>query len=175
MAVDIAEHLGDDDLYNRNVDGSERSSQTIVAQGILPRKAAKASILSTPGQRFTEKLKSRMESLPTPDSREHRAASCNKDSEQRLFQLLDTSPTPGRFRDAARPGFDAESDLTTTILKLIRSDNLELKASTEIQLRHEIDLQLDLGTAKEQRHKDTITRLCTRVDELETMVLQLTE
>lgn len=171
MATDIAEHYGDDDLHGRTLDSSERCSQTTVAQGTLPRKVAKASTLSTPGQRSAVKLKSRMESLPTPDSREHRAASCNTDPEQRQLQLLDASPAPGRLRDAARPGFDAESDLTTTILKLIHSDNLELKASTEIQLLHEIDLELDLGAAKEQRHKETISRLCKRVDGLEAMVL----
>jgi len=49
--------------------------------------------LSTPGQRFTEKLKNRTAPLPTPDSREHRAAGCNTDPEQRQLQLLDTSPT----------------------------------------------------------------------------------
>jgi hypothetical protein len=54
------------------------------------------------------------------------------------LKLLDTSPTPGPFKEAASLGLEIESGLATTILKLIRSDNLELKASTEMQLRHEI-------------------------------------
>ncbi len=75
----------------------------------------------------------------------------------------------------ARVGPDAESGLNMIVLKLIRSENLKLKASTEMQLRHEIDLELDLGATKEQRHKDTISKLCRRIDELETMVLHLME
>ena len=45
VAINIAEHHGDDDLHDQTLNSSERSSQTIVAQGNLPRKVAKASTL----------------------------------------------------------------------------------------------------------------------------------
>ena len=161
--------------HDRNLGGTEGSSQTIVAQDIPSRKAARTSTLAASAQRFKETMKSLTGSLPTPDSREHRVASTNTGSEQRPLQLLDTSPTPGRFKDVASLGLEIESGLTTTVLKLIRSDNLQLKASTEMQLRHEIDLELDLGAARLQRQKETISKLCKRVDELEAMVLHIRE
>lgn len=45
VAIDIVEHHGDDDLHDWTLNSSERSSQTIVAQGNLPKKVAKASTL----------------------------------------------------------------------------------------------------------------------------------
>lgn len=61
-----------------------------------------------------------------------------------------------------------------SVLELIRSDNLELKVSTEMQLRHEIGLKLDVSETKLRRSKETISELRKRIDELETMVLHLT-
>ena len=69
---------------------------------------------------------------------------------------------------------EGDPDLSTIVLELIRSDNPELKASTEIQLRHEIDLRLDVSETKLRRYKETITELRKRLDEMETMVLYLT-
>lgn len=73
------------------------------------------------------------------------------------------------------PVIEGESSLTSTVLGLIRSDNVELKPSTEIQIRHEIDLVVDIGKAKVQRFDETISKLHERVDELERMILHLTE
>lgn len=73
------------------------------------------------------------------------------------------------------PVLEGESSLTTTVLGLIRSDNVELKPSTEIQIRHEIDLAVDISKAKVQRYEETISKLHGRVDELEQMILHLTE
>jgi hypothetical protein len=95
-------------------------------------------------------------------------------SQPRLLHSLSTSPTPGQFNDKTSPNFEEESDLTTTVLELIRSDNLELKVSTELQLRHEIGLKLDVGRTKLRRYEDTITELRKRLDEVETIVLHLT-
>lgn len=118
MAVDVGENREDD------LDSSERSSQTIAAQGTPSRKPQEHPHLLLLASVFTEKLKSRTESLPTPNSREYRVASSNIVSERRLSQLLDVSPTPGQFKDVACLDLDAESGLTTTVLNLIRSNNL---------------------------------------------------
>ena len=67
-----------------------------------------------------------------------------------------------------------DSDLTTTVLELIRSENIELKASTEMQMRHEIGLRLDVDGTKVRRYEETIRELRKRLDEMETMVLHLT-
>ena len=173
--TEATEHLENDNLHDWNLGGTERSSQTIVAQDILSRKSARVSNLIASARRFAGTLGSLTGSLPTPDLREHRVGITNTGSEQRPLQLLDTSPTPGPFKDAASLVLEKESGLTTTVLKLIRSDNLELKASTEMQLRHEIDLELDLGAARLQRQKETISKLYKRADELEAMVLHTTE
>jgi len=61
-----------------------------------------------------------------------------------------------------------------TVLELIRSDNLKLKASTEVQLRHKIGMKLDVGETKLQRYEETISELCNRLDGMETTVLHLT-
>jgi hypothetical protein len=95
-------------------------------------------------------------------------------SQPRLHPQLDTSPTPGRFSDMAGLSFPREPDLTTTVLELVRADCPKLKASTEMQLRHEIGLASDLGETKLRRYEGTIAELSRRVDELETIVLNLT-
>jgi len=138
------------------------------------RKAARTSTLSTPGQRFIERLESRTVSLPTPKSRDRMSACNDTASQPRLLQSLDTSPTPGRFNDRTNLNPDGESDLTTTVLELIRSDNPKLKASTELQLRHKIGMKLDVGETKLRRSEETISALRSRLDEMETTVLHLT-
>ena len=77
-------------------------------------------------------------------------------SQLQLLQSADTSPTPGRFYDRTSLYGNGESDLATAILELLRSDNLKLKASTEVQVRHEIGLALDVGETKLRRYEETI-------------------
>ncbi len=66
-------------------------------------------------------------------------------SQLQLLQSADTSLTSDRFYDRTSLYDNEESDLATTILKLLRSDNLKLKTFTEVQVRHEIDLTLDVS------------------------------
>jgi hypothetical protein len=138
------------------------------------RKAARTSAVSTPGQLFIEKLQSSPLPLPTPNSRDLMSSSNAMVSQSQLLQQRDTSPTPGRFNDVAIPSPPAESDLTTRILELIRAEHPQLKASTEMQLRHEIGLAIDVGETKLRRNEVTISELRKRVDDLETMVYNLT-
>jgi hypothetical protein len=138
------------------------------------RKVARTPTVSTPGRHFTDRLQSRTLPLPTPNSRDHPAAGNVMASQPRCLLLRTTSLTPGRFNDRATLNAEGESDLITTVLELIRSDSLELKASTESQLRHEIGLVLDVGRTKVARYQETIAELRKKLDEVETMVLQLT-
>jgi hypothetical protein len=137
---DITNHDDDNDDDDRNLDGNGGSVQPTTAlddpfthsrqPSEHTRKAAKTCALSTPGQPFAERLKSCTVSLPTPNSRDHISADNIAASQPRLLQSPNTSPTPGRFNDTTSLNPDGESDLSTTVLELIRSDNLELKAST---------------------------------------------
>ena len=94
-------------------------------------------------------------------------------SQRQLLPSRTTSPTPGRFNDRGSLNPKGESDLITTVLELIRSDSLALKASAELQLRHEIGLVLDVGRTKIGRYQETITELHKRLNEVETMVPHL--
>jgi hypothetical protein len=100
----------------------------------------------------------------------------NAPSLQRSLQSLDISPTPaGRFNDRTGLSLEEPPDLATAILELIRSDGLDLKASTEMQIRHEIGLRLDVDETKLRRYEETISEQRKRLDELETAVLRLTQ
>lgn len=161
----------DDDYNNRNLDANVSdpftySHQTPESAG----KAARTFAISTPGQKFIER---HTVSLPTPTSRDH-MHSGNTMASRVTLQPLDASPTPYRFNDRASLDSREESDLSTTVLDLIRADYPKLKASTEMQIRHEINLALDVAEAKLRRHEATISELHKKVDELEEMVLHLT-
>jgi hypothetical protein len=173
-----------DDNDNQDVAGEGGAGRPTVAMDDpftyprLPveyeRKAARTSTISTPGQKFAERLKTGTESFPTPQSRDPNSSSSVMVSEAQLMQARDTSPTPARFNHTATLNPKGESDLIATVLDLIRADNLKLKGSTEMQIRHEIGLALDLGETKLRRHEGTISELYKRIDELETMILHLT-
>ena len=89
-------------------------------------------------------------------------------------QQRETSPTPARFNDSGILNPEEESDLAAKVLDLVRADFPNLKASTELEIRHEIGLALDMGETKLRRYEVTIRELMKRVDELETMVWNLT-
>lgn len=136
-----------------------------------PNKTIKVSILSTPSQRFAEMLQigtstlsgSNLDQIPTTSNAERTAPE------------LDALPISARGKSIANPSLRGDSTLTSAVLDLIRSDNVELKPSTEIQIRHEIDLVVDVGRARVQRYQETISKLHERIDELERMILHLTE
>ena len=97
----------------------------------------------------------------------------NTAGKMELPRSSDISPTPNRVKDGAILKLQKESDLATTVLKLLRSDNLKLRAATETQLRLEIGLRLDMDATKLRRYEETISELYNKVDELETMVANL--
>jgi hypothetical protein len=148
----------------RPIDGGELSEFEDI--DTASRKVAKVTSLSTPGQMSRGIFKNAADSLPTPDTSK---------------KVIDIATTPrSRFshRESPPPRLEhtinlkteRSSNLTETVISLIHSENIELKESTEIQIRHEIDMELDLNEAKALRNKKTISKLSTRIDELVDMV-----
>ena len=134
-------------------------------------KVAPASILSTPTRSFAEKLRLEASPLFAPNPQPLPATNNRAPTAERLGASLILDHKTRK----ANSGLEEDSSLTTTVLGLIRSDNIQLKPSTEIQIRHEIDLVVDVGKAKILRYEETISELHQRVDELEKMILHLTE
>lgn len=83
----------------------------------------------------------------------------------------------GRVFDA-EAGLQTESGpeaaLTSKILALLKEQNVVLKGSVQMQLRHEIELEIELREAKVRVFEGTIRRQNGRIDELESIVLNLT-
>ena len=69
---------------------------------------------------------------------------------------------------------ERNSDLVTSILELLRSEGVAIKGSLELQIRHEIDLELDVSAARDKRYRSTISKQGKRIDELESIVELLT-
>lgn len=96
--------------------------------------------------------------------------------EARRLQSMDArgaSPTPVQF-DAMIDlvGEDEpvseKSDLFATVIGLIQADHPDLKASTKIMIRHEIEQEARRNHAEAKGYRKTITRLRNKVDDLET-------
>jgi hypothetical protein len=136
-----------------------------------PSNATRAFTLTTPTQRFAEKLRIGVSPLSAPNLFPIPATN----NSEPTTEGLEASPMQDRAKRKAESEFETDSSLTSTVLNLLRSDNIVLKPSTEIQIRHEIDLVVDIGKAKIQRYEETISKLHERVDELERMILILTE
>lgn len=149
---------------NRNDDGDEL--QEFEDIDTPSKKAAKVARFSTPGQTSRDGLKNAAESLPTPDTGEQAVDPAKNSS---LRRSNGTSPPP-QLEHAIILNNERRSDLTTAVIRLIRSENIELKESTEIQIRHEIDMELKLNQTKERSYKGTISKLSARLDQLENMV-----
>ncbi len=110
----------------------------------------------------TRRQNSHPVSLPTPNSR----ASGDRTSRPAFLQSLDMSPTPRRFNEV---GFksDEDEDLSVAVLELLRSDNLKLKTSTEVQLRHTINSAVGVYETRLRKSEGTISELRRKLDDLE--------
>lgn len=75
-----------------------------------------------------------------------------------------TSPTPNRHIDRAEV---LEQPLLTEILELLKSANIELKASTESQLRHSVNMKVAAYEAKVRTCEATINDLRSKLVEME--------
>jgi hypothetical protein len=170
---DVTDHGDNEDDRNRNLVGNEAFVQSTIAvddpfahsQQPLEysRKVGKTSIYATPGQNSTKRLKSQAVPFPTPLTGDYMSGDNGMISRPRLLPSLNMSPTPGRFNDMPRRITEGDSDLATTILELIRSENLHLKGSTEIQIRHEIGLRFNAL----RQYEETISELKDKLDKME--------
>lgn len=146
--------VDDGDVFHGEDEGAESPS----------RKAAKTNSLSTPGGR-----KSRRVALPpTPETLDRGK---RKAVEAAPVEEANTSPTtrPPKDSPTTRTGQQV-SDLTTRVMNLLREENLDLKGSTELLIRHEIDEELDLNATKVKSRERTISRMAEKIDELETKI-----
>jgi hypothetical protein len=183
VLIDITTHDDSDDDFDGRLDVNVGPRQATMAMddpfanprhhSEHTRTAARTFTLSTPGQHSTEWLESRTVPLPTPDSGDRMPARNGKAAQPRLLQPLEMSPTPGRFNKRTNPEPEGESDLTTTVLKLIHRDNLKLKDSTEVDLIYEIGMQLDVREAKLRRQEETIGKLRKKLKEMEKAVEEM--
>ena len=152
--------MNDGEVFDGGEEGMESPS----------RKAAKTNRFSRPGgQTFNERLKEAV--LPTPDSG---GKGKGKAIEPAPIQAENTPFTLGRSKDAPDSDRGGMEDLTTNVLKLLRDEKVDLKESTELQIRHKIDIELALNAAKVRGYEETVSKLSKRLDELETMLSYLT-
>lgn len=97
--------------------------------------------------------------LPTPNSKDGI-------SRPTFLRSLEMSPTPHRSYDMEFAP-DDDIDLSTTILELLRSNNVVIRASTEVLLRHTVGLAIGAYESKLRISGQTIFDLCKKVDSLE--------
>lgn len=127
------------------------------------RKAIKNTRFCTPGQ--TDRLRAAEQSLPTPDTggRTLNAA----------LQRSRGESLPPQLGDAITLDSERTSSLSATVLKLIRSEKVDMKESTEVQIEHEIDTEVALYEQKLRSYEKTNKKLSKRLDEMENMVVLL--
>ena len=132
------------------------------------RKVPKFSELTTPGcHPFMDKLKEAAPPL-TPDTLDpKKGKSIEEASIQQANTLRRPSPLTDNSKDCTIRGIP---NLASRVLRLIREDNLELKGSTELLIRHEIEVELGLNVTKVASCERTILRMAERINKLESNI-----
>ncbi len=164
VSIEVSDEDENGGPSNRSSDGDELPEFEDIDSP--SRKMPKITRFSTPGKTFGEGTKNAAASLPTPDTG-NQLVGVATSSRSRLPNR--TSPPP-QLEHAIILNNERESNLTAAVIKLIRSEGIEMKESTEIQIRHEIDMELRLNETKERSYKGTISKLSARLDQLENMV-----
>ncbi|KEF59379.1 uncharacterized protein A1O9_04223 [Exophiala aquamarina CBS 119918] len=117
---------------------------------------SKQSIAATPASGHSAaKLKTSPRYSPTPRSEGKTSPPVSSE---------DLSPTPHRVRVDHES--DKDKDFTTAILKLLRSSNVVVGASTEVRLRLMIRSEIGAYQTKLQTCEEMITDLCQELDGL---------
>jgi len=80
------------------------------------------------------------------------------------FESSLTSPTPKRHFDQAEV---LDEPLLTEILELLASANMEMKVSTELQLRHLVNMKVATYETKLRTCETTINDLRSKMKEME--------
>lgn len=169
--ADSSKEGASDAVVNEQNNARTNDPFTAPAEPETPNKGARASDLSTPTSRFAQKLKINGSPLyPTIAD-----LSSFDNYMEHASRPSDTSPILAHDRPGVPAALREGSDLTSTVLDLIRAENVDLKPSTKIQIRHEIDLVVDVGKAKVQRYEETIQKLHERIEELEKLIVDLVD
>ena len=130
------------------------------------RNSAGTSIFSTPEQHANERLKSHLILLSTPSTGDSLFVSKDRSFRPKSLQTPETSPTPRWFNNVEyESGGDA--DLPTTVLQLLRSDNIELRTRTKYHLCHIISQEVGVYEIKLRMFEETISKLLKKLDEFE--------
>lgn len=127
------------------------------------RKVVKTEEASTSwGQPFIERLREAAALPPTPgtlDKEKGRAVEVSQAHEGYVSRAVNPSMALATQRETP--------DLTNRILTLLREENHELRESTELLVRHEIDLEVHLNATRVRNYEKTILQMAERIDKLE--------
>jgi len=148
----------DEDGGPSNIDREESPDVEVIESP--SKKVAKVAEVSTPGETSRGNMQNAAGSLPTPDT-----GSRSQPSDETL--------PPRQLEHAIILNDERKSDLASAILRLLRSEGVELNSSIEIMIRHEINTEMELNEVKMRGKEDTISDLKKRLDKMENMVHHL--
>lgn len=137
------------------------------------RKSAKSTRFGTPGQPFLKRLEAcKASSLPTPNTSGRDVEAVLEARRLQSQQARAISPTPVQLGSAIELGGASQSrskksDLSRTVIALIRADYRDLKESTEIMIRHEIEQEVGRHQAEAKQFERTISRFRNRMEVLQ--------
>lgn len=104
--------------------------------------------------------------LPTPNS-DSRGDGTHKSPRRRYFQSPNQTPTRQRYNNA-HTSFDCgDSDLSAEVIALLQEVDIRLPGSTEVRLRHIINLTVDSYETRIRRCSDTAAELSKKLAETE--------
>jgi hypothetical protein len=110
----------------------------------------------------------RAAALPTPETIEKgKGKSVDLPDPAPLQSPSRGAPTVAQERELIPEQSLDSSSLATKVIRLVREENVDLKESTELQIRHEIDVEMDMNAARMKRYEVTVSKLKKKVDELE--------
>jgi hypothetical protein len=121
-------------------------------------------MVSTPSERSVDRPRGGTQSMPMANPGGGMFTVTNIFSTR--APALDVSPTPHRFSSLSLKS-SKDADLTTTILELLRSNNVKLSTSAEVHLRHTINLKVGVYETELQQFEETVSELHAKIDELE--------
>jgi len=124
------------------------------------KKVAKVTEVSTPGQAARDGVQNPADALPTPDT-----GSTARPPHRTCH--------PPRLEHAIHLSSERKSNLTSAVLRLLRSEGVELTSSIEIMIRHEIGTEMEVNEAKVRGYEETISELKRELDKMENMVALL--
>lgn len=84
-----------------------------------------------------------------------------------MLRSPDTSPTPKRYQDARVISGDGEAGFAEDVLALLLAENIQIKPSFEVRLRHVINMRVRVHETKLQMYEETVVELSKKLAEAE--------